>query len=42
MVFKQWCVIFNDGKGRTLVGKSKEHIRQKYDNVKCVFEMGRK
>ena len=39
---KQWCVIFNDGKGKTLLGYSKEHIREKYNNVKNVFEMGRK
>ncbi len=36
----KWCVIFYDGSGRSLLGRSKEDIRQRYQNVKCVFKMG--
>ena len=39
-MFKQFCVIFNDGSGRTLIGTSKEDIRKKHKNVKDVFVMG--
>jgi hypothetical protein len=42
VVLKQYCVYFHDGRGRTILGKSKEDIRQKYDNVRSVFVMGRK
>jgi len=41
---RQWCVMFKNGKGFTLRGKSKEHIREKHekenDGVKSVFTMG--
>lgn len=40
MYLKQFCVIFNDGKGKTLLGASKEDIRERYKNVKSVFTMG--
>ena len=40
MILKQFCVIFNDGSGRTLLGTSKEDIRKKHKNVKDVFKMG--
>jgi len=42
MIMKQWCVLFHDGSGKVVLGHSKEHIRQKFNNVKSVFEMGRK
>jgi hypothetical protein len=39
-IAKQFCVMFQDGSGKTLMGKSKEDIRQKYPGVKRVFTMG--
>ena len=42
MVLKQYCVYFHDGTGRTILGKSKEDIIQRYDNVRSGFVMGRK
>lgn len=40
MILKQYCVYFHDGSGKTLLGKSKEDIRQRYNNVRSVFRMG--
>jgi len=40
VILKQFCVIFNNGSGRTLLGTSKEDIRKKHKNVKSVFKMG--
>jgi hypothetical protein len=42
VILKQYCVLFHDGVGRIILGKSKEDIRQKYANVRNVFEMGRR
>ncbi len=39
---KQYCVMFLDATGKTILGHSKEDIKQKYANVKSVFVMGRK
>ena len=41
-MLKQWCVMFNDGTGRTIWAFSKEQVRNKYKNVKSVFEMNRR
>ena len=40
MVMKKWLVIFNNGIHKSLMGYSKDHIREKYPDVKSVFEMG--
>lgn len=41
-MLKQWCVRFMDGTGRTLMGTCPDYIRNKYKNVKSVFEMNRR
>jgi hypothetical protein len=38
---KQYCVLFMDGSGKTLLGHSKEDIKKRYPNVRGVFTMGR-
>ena len=40
MLLKQWCVIFNDGSGKTVLGYSKDHVRKNFLNVRSVFRMG--
>jgi hypothetical protein len=39
-MLSQFCVLFNDGSGKVLMGKDKKSIRDKYPNVKRVFAMG--
>jgi len=39
-MLKQFAVIFHDGKGKVVLAKSKEDVRQKYKNVRSVFRMG--
>ena len=42
VILKRYVVLFHDGKVKKLWAQSKDHIRQKYLNVRSIFEMYRK